>query len=184
MRVSGLTFANNATNSVFTSKNEQDDKIFQPHQQQQHANFTFAHRRLLFEEVMRTMIMILPSVAIVPFLNTSSSSRDGLPWWMNPASIRIRILQFIRQKINRIKYYSMLMLPSSIGSSSNENGRRIESNKPFTCAICSTINVTIPYGSKSCQHIFCYSCLRHAVTDNLNYPCPECGMVVKSSYRL
>ena len=52
-----------------------------------------------------------------------------------------------------------------------------------SCAICSMDPVVIPYQT-CCGHIYCYTCLRHAIFEaagSKNYKCEICGTKVTSS---
>lgn len=48
------------------------------------------------------------------------------------------------------------------------------------CGICNIKPIPVPYEA-GCGHLYCYTCLRIAVTDNVHYRCIICGAKVISS---
>lgn len=59
-----------------------------------------------------------------------------------------------------------------------DDGRRRMKSQ---CVICRTTDPPVPYAASPCECVYCYTCLRSAVTDDARYHCVECGQRVVSS---
>ena len=142
MNHNGLRYAN--TNATTTK-------------QKRNINFSYAFRRMYFDELILTL-GILPTDV----------------WSSLPRNMQL----FYRRALVQMKS----MLPMT--------GRRSElafSHLPIddvrtthACSICAMKPIVIPYKT-SCGHVYCYACLRLAMSDNLNYKCAVCGRKVVSS---
>lgn len=121
-------------------------------------NFLYAYRRILYEELMLTAGMLPIDV-----------------WKKIPESLT-RIQKKTKNQFNSFIQHTRMRLNGQHDSGCD----REVGDEDLKCTICSAQPISIPYKS-SCGHWACYTCLRLAISDNLNYRCETCGKRVTYS---
>ena len=191
MRLVGWEYTSSSVNYVIRSAEGGDNGGQQ--QQQRHANFQYSNRRVMVEEALRTVSMVIPPRRTNIIDNGTEDqqpitsqlgndrmngneerrreTRRGGGGWM-----RKRFLSFMGVADDN----NNTATPSSITDTAIVDGN--ERRYTLTCSMCHVDNPSIPYIA-SCGHCYCYICLRMAVTDDLTFRCLDCGQVVVSSSR-
>jgi hypothetical protein len=119
------------------------------------VNLMYGYRRLWYEELLLTLSILPIDV-----------------WRDMPKNINL----FYKQLKARINLTVKNNLPLSF-----QRVHRMEYDKlDQSCGICNIKPIPVPY-EVGCGHLYCYTCLRIAVTDNIHYCCMICGARVISS---
>lgn len=132
--------------------------------------YDYAHRRVLLEEVIATANMVVP-----------------LDSWRSMTGVIVR--SWNRRRTRLVNYInSMMHNMSARGVHDNDDSRQIsgQSSRNPECPICYKKSIRVPYVT-SCGHVYCYACLRQAVSDSIGgtntYTCHVCSSKVFSSDR-
>lgn len=172
MRLAGLTYAPAAASSVsvmgaggFSSE--------------RHVNFSYAYRRLLYEETYAlAAVLLLPSARAAAAMAPVLRARIGRG--------RRRIVEATRRA-----FLTPLSLLTATGG--RESSTRVrsgaeteeggEDDDDERCPVCSRspFASSVPYRARPCGHAHCYVCLRTAALDDPDYSCRRCGTRVDSS---
>ena len=119
------------------------------------VNLMYGYRRLWYEELLLTLSILPIDV-----------------WRDMPKNINL----FYKQLKARINLIVKNKLPASF-----QRAHKMEYDKlDQSCGICNIKPIPVPY-AVGCGHLYCYTCLRIAVTDNIHYCCIICGAKVISS---
>ena len=174
---------------------------------QRHANFQYGNRRLMVEEALRTVSMVVPPRTATAVNNDNNNDNDtgimaennarqensNADYRMNESnevarqttasgtasSSRRRRHSWIR---NRFLSFMGITEDDNNNPSSSATDATDKRRYTLTCSKCHTINPSIPYIA-NCGHCYCYICLRMAVTDDLGFNCLDCGQSIISSCR-
>jgi len=195
MRLVGWEYASSSvTGSGSAEGGDNGGQQQQQQQQHRHANFQYANRRLLVEEALRTVSMVVPPRRSDIDNDATTRTEDQQPnarmngneerrrretrrgggGWM-----RKRFLSFMG--VTTDDDNNNTATPSSITDTTTVDGN--ERRYTLTCSMCHVDNPSIPYIA-SCGHCYCYICLRMAVTDDLTFRCLDCGQMIVSSSRV
>ena len=160
------SFAMNYNNLQYGRGEEQQRE--QQRVRERSINFLYAYRRIWYEEFILTMGLL-------------------------PIDIWAGLPQNIKVLYKRLKVRLQCMLPTGMTTTRRREkvagvsslvGERDGSASGIVihscCAICSLKPIVIPYMT-SCGHLYCYACLRLAMSDDLRYRCMICGQRVVSS---
>ena len=118
------------------------------------VNFIYSNRRLWYDEIMLTLNLLPIDV-----------------WKQLPKKTKIAMRQLIAQVRNILTWKK---------SRRKRNDSKIRRDDVYKCAMCELKPIAIPYEA-SCGHVYCYVCLRMAISDNPKFRCSQCGQHVESS---
>ena len=117
-------------------------------------NFIYSNRRLWYDEIMLTLNLLPIDV-----------------WKQLPKKTKIAMRQLIAQVRNILTWKK---------SRRKRNDSKIRRDDVYKCTMCELKPIAIPYEA-SCGHVYCYVCLRMAISDNPKFRCSQCGQHVESS---
>ena len=146
MRLAGLTYTHGA-----------DDVRQTAAQRQQHINYAYAYRRVLYEQAFSLAVMMAPVARQMAALLRSAMESS--------AQYKERMKQF----------FQTMIYNSGDSTVVGDNDRYLTSGVGVSgghqCKICHADPVTIPYVSASSsggREVFCYYCIRLALLDTPN----------------
>jgi hypothetical protein len=156
---------------------------------QRHANFHYGNRRLLVEEALRTVSVVIPpreSAAVVapsvgPSPHRGNATNESGNRQQTPT--RPETTAGSQPNLDRRRSWFRKRALSFVGVVEENNATTNENQFNLTCIKCGAENPTVPYMA-SCGHCYCYICLRMAVTDDLDCHCLDCGKQITSSHRV
>jgi len=196
MRLVGWEYA---SSSVFTGGSAEDGDSGGQQQQHRHANFQYANRRLLVEEALRTVSLVIPPRRTnIDNNDATTGTEDQQPNASQLGNARMNGNEERRRRETRRGGWMRKRFLSFMGvtddnnnntattSSSIRDTTTVDGNErryTLTCSMCHVDNPSIPYVA-SCGHCYCYICLRMAVTDDLSFRCLDCGQTIVSSSRV
>jgi hypothetical protein len=156
-------------------------------QYQRHANFHYGNRRLLVEEALRTVSVVIPptesAAVIAPSTGPSPSRGNATNGSGNQLPTRPETTVESQPNLDRRRSWFRKRALSFMGVVEENCVEADDYQHNLTCTKCGTENPTIPYMA-SCGHYYCYICLRMAVTDDLDCHCLDCGKRITSSHRV
>lgn len=119
------------------------------------VNLVYGYRRLLYDE-------FLLALSILP-----------LDIWLGlPKNVNL-IFKQLMARLNSLRHDRLKVLSKLL--------RKDDCHTcPQSCGICNIDPIPLPYET-ACGHLYCYACLRIAITDNHNFRCIRCGSKVASS---
>lgn len=119
------------------------------------VNLMYGYRRLWYEELLGTMSILPLDV-----------------WREMPKNLSL----FSKHLMARMNSFVKHKLPKSLRRINRYQYDKLNQS----CGICNIIPIPVPYEA-GCGHLYCYTCLRIAVTDNIHYCCIICGGNVTNS---
>ena len=156
---------------------------------QRHANFQYGNRRLMVEEAIRAVSMVVPprTTAFNNDSNDNDTGTTGNNTQLNIDDGRVHDASSSRSSRRRNSWRNRFL--SFMGITEDDNNPSSSTTDAtdkrrytLTCSKCHAINPSIPYIT-NCGHCYCYICLRMAVTDDLGFKCLDCGQSIISSGR-
>ena len=193
MRLVGWEYAPSIADGMGSSAVGSDNGGQQQQQQHRHANFQYSNRRVLVEEALRTVSMVIPPRR--SNIDNNGTEDRQQPITSQLGNDRMNGNEERRRETRRGGGWMRKRFLSFMGVADDNNNTAtpssitdtttVDSNErkyTLTCSMCHVDNPSIPYIA-SCGHCYCYICLRMAVTDDLTFRCLDCGQVVVSSSR-
>uniref|UniRef100_A0A7S2U949 RING-type domain-containing protein n=1 Tax=Attheya septentrionalis TaxID=420275 RepID=A0A7S2U949_9STRA len=142
-------------------------------------HYSYAHRRLLYDELHRLVSYLSLLHIVPPFFNSANPTSNP------PSTSSLHRPSRLTQMAKRV--YERLFWKSNIAENDESNGE--DERNGLACVACQQRNENhkelcrIPYRVSPCGHVYCYICLRQCVMGD-QIQCLKCGVHIQTSKRV